>query len=163
AERLCRRVAIIRGGALQAVGTPDELRRRFAAAPEASLEDLFLRATDPNAPNAPNAPNSPNSPNTASTPNTPNSPGTPGTPGTPFLLPLLMAAAFAWHLPAPVGLVALATTTLAQSAIAASAQAIQVAVVRWVPRRRRTALFVLLRLFAALTMAAAWVAATWVL
>jgi ABC-2 type transport system ATP-binding protein len=50
AERLCRRVAIIRGGALQAVGTPDELRTRFAASPDASLEDLFLRATEPGAP-----------------------------------------------------------------------------------------------------------------
>jgi ABC-2 type transport system ATP-binding protein len=47
AERLCRRVAIIRDGALQAVGTPAELRMRFAASPDTSLEDLFLRATEP--------------------------------------------------------------------------------------------------------------------
>ena len=46
AERLCSRVAIIRGGVLQAVGTPAELRARYAAAPEESLEDLFLRATE---------------------------------------------------------------------------------------------------------------------
>ena len=32
AERLCHRVAIIRTGTLQAVGTPDELRNRFSAA-----------------------------------------------------------------------------------------------------------------------------------
>jgi ABC-2 type transport system ATP-binding protein len=47
AERICRRVAIIRAGALLAVGTPDELRTRFAAAPDVSLEDLFLSATEP--------------------------------------------------------------------------------------------------------------------
>jgi ABC-2 type transport system ATP-binding protein len=45
AERLCHRVAIIRGGALQAVGTPDELRARYAAATGTSLEDLFLAIT----------------------------------------------------------------------------------------------------------------------
>jgi ABC-2 type transport system ATP-binding protein len=46
AERLCSRVAIIRAGVLQAVGTPAELCARYAAAPEESLEDLFLRATE---------------------------------------------------------------------------------------------------------------------
>jgi ABC-2 type transport system ATP-binding protein len=46
AERLCHRVAIIRGGVLEAVGTPSELRARYAAAPEASLEDLFLKVTE---------------------------------------------------------------------------------------------------------------------
>ena len=45
AERLCHRVAIIRGGALQAVGTPDQLRARYAAATGTSLEDLFLAIT----------------------------------------------------------------------------------------------------------------------
>ena len=51
AERLCHRVAIIRGGTLQAVGTPDELRARYAA-PGTSLEDLFLRVTE-STPSAP--------------------------------------------------------------------------------------------------------------
>ena len=46
AERICNRVAIIRAGVLQAVGTPSELRARYAAAPETSLEDLFLKVTD---------------------------------------------------------------------------------------------------------------------
>jgi ABC-2 type transport system ATP-binding protein len=46
AERLCHRVAIIRAGALQAVGTPDELRVRFATAPGTTLEDLFLHLTE---------------------------------------------------------------------------------------------------------------------
>jgi ABC-2 type transport system ATP-binding protein len=46
AERVCHRVAIIRAGALQAVGTPAALRARFSAAPDATLEDLFLRVTE---------------------------------------------------------------------------------------------------------------------
>lgn len=46
AERICHRVAIIRAGALQAVGAPDELRARYAAAPDSSLEDLFLKVTE---------------------------------------------------------------------------------------------------------------------
>jgi ABC-2 type transport system ATP-binding protein len=46
AERLCHRVAIIRDGALQAVGTPGELRARYAAEADTSLEDLFLRVTE---------------------------------------------------------------------------------------------------------------------
>jgi ABC-2 type transport system ATP-binding protein len=46
AERVCHRVAIIRGGVLQAVGAPAELRARYAATPETSLEDLFLRVTE---------------------------------------------------------------------------------------------------------------------
>jgi len=83
--------------------------------------------------------------------------------GTLFLLPLLMAAALAWALPPPVWLVALAISALAQTIVTALSQAIQVAVVRWVPRARRTSLFVVLRLGAAVTMAGAWVAATWVL
>jgi ABC-2 type transport system ATP-binding protein len=46
AERLCHRVAIIRGGVLQAVGTPSALRAQYASAPDATLEDLFLRVTE---------------------------------------------------------------------------------------------------------------------
>jgi ABC-2 type transport system ATP-binding protein len=46
AERLCHRVAIIREGVLTAVGTPAQLRARFDAAPETTLEDLFLRVTE---------------------------------------------------------------------------------------------------------------------
>jgi ABC-2 type transport system ATP-binding protein len=46
ADRLCHRVAIIHRGVLRAVGTPDELRTRYAAAAGTSLEDLFLRVTD---------------------------------------------------------------------------------------------------------------------
>ncbi|HVZ72166.1 MAG TPA: ABC transporter ATP-binding protein [Polyangia bacterium] len=46
AEKLCHRVAIIRDGTLQALGAPADLRARFAASSETSLEDLFLRVTE---------------------------------------------------------------------------------------------------------------------
>jgi ABC-2 type transport system ATP-binding protein len=46
AERLCHRVAIITAGRLRAIGTAAELRARHAAAPDASLEDLFLAVTE---------------------------------------------------------------------------------------------------------------------
>jgi ABC-2 type transport system ATP-binding protein len=46
AERVCHRVAIIREGTLQAVGTPAELRARFSGTADATLEDLFLRMTE---------------------------------------------------------------------------------------------------------------------
>ena len=45
AERLCHRVAILQRGRLQAVATPAELRARFGAGPETTLEELFLRMT----------------------------------------------------------------------------------------------------------------------
>jgi ABC-type multidrug transport system ATPase subunit len=45
-DRICHRVAIIREGALQAVGTPHELRARWGATPETTLEELFLRVTN---------------------------------------------------------------------------------------------------------------------
>jgi len=83
--------------------------------------------------------------------------------GTLFLLPVLLAAALAWQLPAEAALIAGATSVLAQLAISALAQTIQIAAVRWVPRRRRTAVFVGLRVVAAATMAAVWISATAVL
>jgi ABC-2 type transport system ATP-binding protein len=45
AERLCHRVAILQQGRLRAVATPAELRARFDAGPETTLEELFLRMT----------------------------------------------------------------------------------------------------------------------
>lgn len=45
AERICHRVAIVKGGRLQVTGTPAFLRAKFATAPDASLEDLFLQVT----------------------------------------------------------------------------------------------------------------------
>jgi ABC-2 type transport system ATP-binding protein len=44
AERLCDRVAVMRGGRLAAVGTLDELRERFGAV--AGLEQLFFLLTE---------------------------------------------------------------------------------------------------------------------
>jgi ABC-2 type transport system ATP-binding protein len=46
AEKLCHRVAIIRDGSLQAVGAPADLRARYEAAADTTLEDLFLRVTE---------------------------------------------------------------------------------------------------------------------
>jgi ABC-2 type transport system ATP-binding protein len=46
AEKLCHRVAIIRDGALQAVGAPVELRARFQTTADTTLEELFLRVTE---------------------------------------------------------------------------------------------------------------------
>jgi len=45
AERVCHRLAIIRKGKLEAVGTPADLRARFGGA-DTPLEDIYLRATD---------------------------------------------------------------------------------------------------------------------
>lgn len=45
-ERLCDRVAILHGGVLRAVGTPDELREEFE---ERYLEKVFLRAVSESA------------------------------------------------------------------------------------------------------------------
>lgn len=83
--------------------------------------------------------------------------------GTLFLLPVLLAASLAWQLPPAATLVAATTSLLAQLAISALAQTLQIATVRWVPRRRRTAVFVALRLLAAVTLAAVWISATAVL
>jgi len=46
AEKLCHRVAIIRDGALQAVGAPAELRARFQTTADTTLEELFLHVTE---------------------------------------------------------------------------------------------------------------------
>jgi ABC-2 type transport system ATP-binding protein len=45
AERLCSRVGIIDGGKLVAAGTVEELRSRVSS--EGSLEEVFLKVTDP--------------------------------------------------------------------------------------------------------------------
>ena len=48
ASRLCHRIGIIAQGALKAIGTEDELRRRSGQ--EGGLEDIFLQLTDGGAP-----------------------------------------------------------------------------------------------------------------
>jgi len=45
ADKICQRIAIIRAGVLRALGTPVELRAQHGCAPDASLEDLFLKVT----------------------------------------------------------------------------------------------------------------------
>jgi len=48
AERLCSRIGIIDGGRLVAAGTHDELREKLS--PGGSLEEVFLKVTDPDRP-----------------------------------------------------------------------------------------------------------------
>ncbi|MDR2725161.1 MAG: ABC transporter ATP-binding protein, partial [Candidatus Adiutrix sp.] len=48
ASRLCHRIGIIAKGALMAVGTEEELRRRSGR--DGDLEDIFLKLTDGGAP-----------------------------------------------------------------------------------------------------------------
>jgi hypothetical protein len=84
--------------------------------------------------------------------------------GALFLLPVLVAAAITWRLPvAPALAVAAATSIVAQLGISALAQAVQIAVVRYVPRARRRAAWVVLRLLASLALAALWMLGSWVL
>jgi len=45
ADKICHRIAVIKAGRLLAVGTPAELRVQQGFAPEASLEDVFLKLT----------------------------------------------------------------------------------------------------------------------
>jgi len=47
ADKICQRIAIIKTGLLRALGTPAELRTQYDCAPDASLEDLFLKVTAP--------------------------------------------------------------------------------------------------------------------
>jgi hypothetical protein len=84
--------------------------------------------------------------------------------GALFLLPVLVAAALTWQLPpAPALVVAAATSIVAQLGISALAQAAQIAVVRYVPRARRRAAWLALRLLASLALAALWMLGSWVL
>ncbi len=85
--------------------------------------------------------------------------------GALFLLPVLIAAALTAALPAPwlAFPVALVTSVAAQVAVAAAAQAGQIALVHVVPPRRRRLCFVVLALAAAGAMAAIWMAGSTVL
>ena len=77
--------------------------------------------------------------------------------GTLFLLPVLVAAALVWRLPLAAVAIAVATSLVAQLGVSAVAQAVQLATVRWVPRRRRALVWTLLRLASMLAMAGVWV------
>jgi hypothetical protein len=83
--------------------------------------------------------------------------------GALFLLPVLLAAARTWGLPAGAIALAAVVSLLVQLGISALAQAAQIAVVRFVPRARRRGAWMLLRLFAALSMASLWMMGTRVL
>jgi ABC-2 type transport system ATP-binding protein len=76
-EEVCTHVLILKDGAKVADGEIGEVRRRFGAEGESSLEDVFFRATD-GAPAVPPAP--PPLPNLASEPPPASPPGGPGAP-----------------------------------------------------------------------------------
>jgi hypothetical protein len=76
--------------------------------------------------------------------------------GALFLLPILLGAVHTWHLPAPAILLAAVVSLLVQIGISALAQATQISVVRFVPRARRRGAWMVLRLIAALALAALW-------
>jgi hypothetical protein len=83
--------------------------------------------------------------------------------GALFLLPVLLAATITWHLPGwAVGLAAL-VSMLVQLGISGLAQATQIALVRFVPRRRRRAAWMTLGLLASLSLASLWMMGTRVL
>jgi hypothetical protein len=83
--------------------------------------------------------------------------------GALFLLPVLLAATYAWGLSwAAVPLAAL-VSMLVQLGISALAQATQISVVRFVPRARRRGAWMVLRLVASLSLASLWMMGTRVL
>jgi hypothetical protein len=83
--------------------------------------------------------------------------------GALFIFPVLAAAALIWNLGGGALLAAALTSLMVQVGVSAGAQALQIAVVRFVqPRRRRTA-WVGLRLAASLALASLWMTSTWVL
>lgn len=83
--------------------------------------------------------------------------------GALFLLPILIAAASVWDVGAAAWPIAVATSMLVQVAISMSAYAIQLGVVHAVAPARRRAIWVALRLCAALALATLWMLGTWVL
>jgi len=80
-----------------------------------------------------------------------------------FLLPVLIAAAAVWQLGPATWVIAAAISLLMQIGISMLAYAVQLAVVRWVPGRRRRAVWMVLRLIAALSLATLWMLGTWVM
>jgi hypothetical protein len=83
--------------------------------------------------------------------------------GALFLLPVLLAATLTWDLPRGAVLLGAVVSMLVQLGVSALAQTTQIAIVRFVPRARRRGAWMVLRLFAALSMASLWMLGTRVL
>ena len=80
-----------------------------------------------------------------------------------FLLPVLIAATFVWKLGLTAWPVAIAISMLVQIGISTLAYSVQLAVVRYLPARRRRLAWTGLRLVAALSLATLWMLGTWVM
>jgi hypothetical protein len=83
--------------------------------------------------------------------------------GALFLLPVLLAAVMTWDLPRGALALAAVSSMLVQLGISALAQASQIAVVRFVPRARRRAAWLVLRLVSLVSLASIWMIGTRVL
>jgi hypothetical protein len=83
--------------------------------------------------------------------------------GALFLLPVLIAASVVWHPGLAALPIAAATSILVQVAISMLAYTAQLALVRYVPPRRRRGVWVVLRLLSALSLATLWMLGTWVM
>jgi hypothetical protein len=83
--------------------------------------------------------------------------------GALFLMPVLLAATVTWNLSAGAVLLAAVVSMLVQLGIAGAAQATQIALVRFVPRARRRAAWMVLGLIASLSLASLWMMMTRVL
>ncbi|HLK91035.1 MAG TPA: hypothetical protein VKZ18_14140 [Polyangia bacterium] len=83
--------------------------------------------------------------------------------GALFLFPVLLAATLVWRLPPAAWLLAAAISSAVQVAISMLAYAAQLCVVRVAAPARRRGVWMVLRLVAALALAAVWMIGTWVL
>jgi hypothetical protein len=80
-----------------------------------------------------------------------------------FLLPVLIAATIVWGLGAVAWPLAAAISLLMQIGISTLAYAVQLAIVRYIPGRRRRIAWTGLRLVAALSLATLWMLGSWVM
>jgi hypothetical protein len=80
-----------------------------------------------------------------------------------FLLPVLVSATVVWDLGPAAWPIALVISILMQVAISSLAYAVQLAVVRYVPGRRRRVVWTGLRMVAALSLALVWMLGTYVM
>lgn len=83
--------------------------------------------------------------------------------GALFLLPVLIAATSVWNLGPGAWLLAAVISLCVQIGISMLAYAVQLAVVRWIPGRRRRIVWTGLRLVAAMSLASLWMLGTWVM